>query len=230
MQQIDLSCIRPNRDQALMLAKREISTFVYDAVQLEGIHFTLPEIQTLLDGVTVGGRKLSDQKIALNQRDAWHLLFQWIKERDFVLSRYKVCELHALAAEEEALKWGQFRDSGVTIAGTSYMPPSANDLVTLFEEMVLRSNEIIDIFDKAIFVFLQMARTQFFFDVNKRMGRFMMNGILLDAGYPAINVPVKRKLEFNEYMLRFYDSGDQTEMNQFLRSCIDPRIVAIMSS
>jgi len=47
--------IKPNVQKALMLAKREVSVLVHDAVQLEGINFTLPEIQTLLDGVTVGG-------------------------------------------------------------------------------------------------------------------------------------------------------------------------------
>ena len=38
-----------------MLAKRQLSELVYDAVNLEGIPFTLPEIQTLLDDITVGG-------------------------------------------------------------------------------------------------------------------------------------------------------------------------------
>ncbi|KXS54505.1 MAG: filamentation induced by cAMP protein fic [Marinobacter sp. T13-3] len=38
----------PNRDKALMLAQKAVSVFVYDAVQLEGINFTLPEVQTLL--------------------------------------------------------------------------------------------------------------------------------------------------------------------------------------
>ncbi len=41
----------PNKATALMLAKREISALVRDAAQLEGINFTLPEIQTLLDGM-----------------------------------------------------------------------------------------------------------------------------------------------------------------------------------
>ncbi|MEW6429837.1 MAG: hypothetical protein AB1568_17590 [Thermodesulfobacteriota bacterium] len=40
--------------------------------------------------------------------------------------------------------------------------------------------EIADIYDRAIFVFLTVARCQFFYDVNKRMGRFLMNGILLE--------------------------------------------------
>lgn len=68
--------IKANKAKALMLAKREIAVFVLDAVELEGIHFTLPEIQTLLEGITVGGHKLSDQQIAVNQGNAWKSLFQ----------------------------------------------------------------------------------------------------------------------------------------------------------
>ena len=58
--------MKPNRAKAIMLAKRQLAEFVYDAVNLEGINFTLPEIQTLLDGITVGGHKITDQRIALN--------------------------------------------------------------------------------------------------------------------------------------------------------------------
>ncbi|MBE0508774.1 MAG: cell filamentation protein Fic, partial [Marinospirillum sp.] len=73
--------------------------------------------------------------------------------------------------------------------------------------------------------FLQMARNQFFWDVNKRTGRFMMNGILLSQGYPVINVPAKRQQEFNTLMLEFYDSNNMSAMNQFLRSCLNPKIL-----
>jgi hypothetical protein len=60
------------------------------------------------------------------------------------------------------------------------------------------------------------------------MGRLMMNGHLLSLGFPAINVPATRQLEFNELMLRFYESGDMAEMNQFMRSCLNPKAVRIM--
>lgn len=109
------------------------------------------------------------------------------------------------------------------------MPPKSNTLLNKFEEMVASANGIDDVYDKAIHVFLQMARNQFFYDVNKRMGRLMMNGVLLSAGYPALNLPAKRQLEFNELMLHFYDLGDEAEMNIFMRSCIDLRLVEIMS-
>ncbi|MCA1785823.1 MAG: Fic family protein [Desulfobacteraceae bacterium] len=37
---------------------------------------------------------------------------------------------------------------------------------------------MVDVYDRAIHFFLTMARNQFFYDVNKRMGRFIMNGLL----------------------------------------------------
>ena len=77
----------------------------------------------------------------------------------------------------------------------------------------------------AITAFLRMARAQFFWDVNKRMGRFMMNGILLSHGFPIINVPAKRQQEFNQLMLDFYTTADMAGMNKFLRSCLNEKII-----
>ena len=61
------------------------------------------------------------------------------------------------------------------------------------------------------------------------MGRFMMNGILLSQGYPIINLPAKRQLEFNQLMLAFYNTADVVAMTVFMKSCLDQRTVAIMS-
>lgn len=213
----------------MMLAQREVATFVYDAVQLEGINFTLPEIQTLMEGVTVGGHTLSDQQIAVNQSNAWKQLLTWLKHDEFAISAEQACELHMIAAKEEALEWGQFRSGGVTIAGTDYMPPKAAELAAHFDKMIEDMSHFDDVYDQAIHLFLTMARCQFFYDVNKRMGRFMMNGLLLSQGYPAINLPYKRQQEFNQLMLAFYNSNEQQPMNQFLRSCLDPRIIDIMN-
>ena len=71
--------MKPNNDKALMLARRERSELVCDAVNLEGMNFTLPEIQTFLEGITVGGHKLADQQIVLNQAEAWRTIFTWLK-------------------------------------------------------------------------------------------------------------------------------------------------------
>jgi Fic family protein len=146
----------------------------------------------------------------------------------FEISQVCACHLHGIAAKEEALEWGQFRTGGVLIAGTYYEPPYPSELPARFDQMIDELPAYDDAYDQAIHVFLAMARNQFFYDVNKRMGRLMMNGHLLSLGFPAINVPATRQLEFNELMLRFYESGDMGEMNQFIRSCLNPKAVRIM--
>lgn len=220
-----VSELTPNRLLALQLAKRDVSQLVYDAVNLEGVAMTLPEVQTILDGITVGGHKISDQNMAINQAKAWEYLFELVKNDRFVFNLATVLSIHQIAGKDEALDWGKFRSGFVTISGTDYEPPSPDTLQNHWHALTQQLATIDDCYDRAITAFLQMARIQFFWDVNKRTGRFMMNGILLAQGYPIINVPAKRQQEFNTLMLAFYNSNDMKAMNAFLRSCLDERIV-----
>lgn len=220
---------KPNQQKAIFLAKKQLPEFVCDAVNLEGINYTVPEVQTLLQGVTVGGHKLSDQIITLNQAKAWEYIFAAVEKRKFALTKAFACELHNIAAKDEALEWGKFRSGSVTIAGTDYLPPKAEVLNEKWQLMLEGVEAYTDIFEQAIYIFLQMARNQFFYDVNKRMGRFIMNGYLLQKGYPAINLPASRQLEFNQLMLDFYPSNAMQPMMSFMKACINPVYVSILN-
>jgi Fic family protein len=217
--------MQPNILLAKQLAKRDLAALVYDAVNLEGVNMTLPEVQTLLDGITVGGHKISDQNMALNQAKTWETIFDLVGKNEFRFDKATALKLHFIAAQEEALSWGQFRSGYVSIAGSSYEPPAPEELDECWDEVEKLVSKEADIYDQAITAFLQMARNQFFWDVNKRMGRFMMNGILLSNGFPIINVPAKRQQEFNTLMLDFYISNNMQPMNQFLRSCLNEKII-----
>ncbi|KFA99683.1 Fic family protein [Vibrio sp. ER1A] len=217
--------MEPNVPLAKQLAKRDIPLLVYNAVNLEGVTMTLPEVQTILDGITVGGHRISDQNMAQNQAKTWLYIFELVGTGHFSFTKEIALALHAIAAEEEALEWGKFRTGYISITGSEYEPPAPDVLDRKWIEMEAIICEQSDIYDRAITAFLQMARNQFFWDVNKRTGRFMMNGILLSKGYPIINVPAKRQQEFNTLMLDFYSTGDMQPMNQFLRSCIDKKLM-----
>lgn len=79
---------------------------MYEAVNLEGIAITLPEAQTILDGVTVGGHKISDQNIFIHQANTWRHLFQLFETNTFQFSISIAVELHNIAGKEEAFEWG----------------------------------------------------------------------------------------------------------------------------
>lgn len=226
---MSINNIKPNFKKAIFYTKKQLPDFVSDAMNLEGIAVTVPEVQTLLEGISIGGHKQSDITITNNQIEAWKSLFNSLEENKFEVSKSFTCKLHSIAAKEESLTWGHFRNAAVSISGTNYKPPIYNTLDDRWNSMLNDFHNISDIFEKASFVFLTMAKNQFFFDVNKRMGRFMMNSILLYHGYPAINVQAKRKQEFNQLMIEYYESNNMQDMRQFLLSCIPTELIDVMS-
>ena len=84
--------------------------FVWDASVLEGNPFTFPEVKTLLDGVTIGGRKVSDQEQVLNLAESSKCLLAMVKNGQFSLSKPVFTELNGIVARREALEWGVFRE------------------------------------------------------------------------------------------------------------------------
>ena len=86
--------------------------FVWDASFLEGNPLTFSEIKDLLDGVTIGGRKISDQKQVLNLAESSKQLLALVKANKFALNKTTFTELHSLVARNEALEWGHFRGEG----------------------------------------------------------------------------------------------------------------------
>jgi Fic family protein len=214
-----------------------LSVFVWDASVLEGNPFTYPEVKTLLDGVSVGGRKISDQEQVLNLAESSKHLLALVKASKFKLDKATFTELHSLVARNEALEWGHFRGEGKEISYTPdvalgeqgrYTPlptlKGAPDLNRVFLQGVEElNNQVAHPFEKALAFFLFGALQQFFFDGNKRTSRFMMNGILMSAGIDAISVPAAKVQEFNEKMVRFYLNKDATEMMEFMVGCYESK-------
>jgi Fic family protein len=211
---------------------RSMPQFVWEAAQLEGNPYTFPEVQTLLDGVTVGGRKLSDTQQILGLRDSIRLLADEVVAGRFDTARSMACKLNGLIAREEALERGHFRGEGrelsnvgVALGATNYQPKptvaGAGNLIAAFEAGIaaLKAHAP-DTLERALALKLFMSRELFFFDGSKRTARAMMNGELLRHGIDGFSIPVSKQLAYNQAMARFYPSGEATEMMQLLARAI----------
>lgn len=210
---------------------RMLPEFVWDASVLEGNPFTFPEVKTLLDGITIGGRKIFDQEQVLNLAESSKHLLALVKGGQFALTKATFTELHSIVARNEALEWGVFRGEGQE---TNYTPDvglgeynrytplptvaGAPELNRVFKKG-LAALDVCEPFEKGAAFFLFGALQQFFFDGNKRTSRFMMNGSLMSNGIDAISVPAAKAQAFNEKMVRFYLTKDATEMMAFLVNC-----------
>ena len=217
-------------ERAAFRYKQSLTEFVFDASFLEGNPFTYPEVQTLMDGVTVGGRKLSDQQQVQNLAEAAKELFYLVKDNEFRMEKGVSDRLHRLVAIGEALESGHFRGEGKEISLTPSVSLGAKgrhtphptlegapELNRVYADGVAALLfEVSEARERGMAYFLFGALQQFYFDGNKRTSRFMMNGILMSNGMDAISVPAARSQDFNEKMVRFYTDRDATEMMDFL--------------
>ena len=212
---------------------RMLPEFVWDASMLEGNPFTFPEVKTILDGITIGGRKISDQEQVLNLAASSRHLLGLVKSGRFVMNKESFTALQGLVARNEALEWGHFRGEGKESGYTPdvglgehgrYTPlatvTGAPELNRVFAAgLAALECDVPHPFEKAAAFFLFGALQQFFFDGNKRTSRLVMNGMLMSAGIDAISVSAAKAFEFNDKMVRFYLKKDATEMMTFLLDC-----------
>ncbi len=207
-----------SKDKALYVDEKMLAGLVFDMSQLEDNPHTFPEVQTLLEGISVGGRKVSDQEQVIRIADGWKTIIADVRDDSFEISKSYAIKINSIVARNEALEVGGFRTGLVGIAGTDYRPPVPDRLPVLFEEN--RSVDIKQLPESAYRYFLSAARNQYFWDGNKRTGQLMMNGTLMTNGYLPVSIAAKHRLEYNKLMVPFYESGDTSEMEAFLSASI----------
>ena len=188
---------------------RMLPQYVWDAGVLEGNPFTFPEVKTLLDGVTVGGRKLSDQEQILNLAQSSKYLLDLVRRKEFQLDKTTFCALQAFVARNEALKWGHFRGEGAESGTERLSAVFSEGLAALHENVPNR-------FERAAAFFLFGSLQRFFAYGNKRTSRLMMNGALMQDGIDAISIPAMQAVEFNSKMVEFYSTRDATQVMRFI--------------
>lgn len=229
---IDISRIRHvGIDKARARFRASMPDLIWNAAALEGNNFTLPEVKTLLDGVTVGGKSLEEAEQILALSEGYSLIDELVRDDQFTLTKQTSDRLHGLVARHEAIESGHFRGEGAVTGGGHvrlshgglYSPTESSEGgAKLLEEMdaLLEYLESIpDPRERALAYFAAATRRQFYFDGNKRTARLMMTGELLKHGYDAVDVPFARKLEFNISLDTLFDTADGTPLMAFLASC-----------
>lgn len=215
----DWDSLRVGKDIAYFRLKKLMSEFVWDITYLEGNTYDFVEVQTLLEGITIGGHFLSEQKQVLNQYQSLKYLMDLVRQDNFCFGSKVILAAHNLIAEEEAQEWGCLRKGEVRISGTEHQPPRAEELYDLLEQGVVAIQNIAHPVERALVYFCFGSLNQFFYDGNKRTSRWTMNGLLMSHGYNYLSVPGRDKEIFSQLMIDFYNSKNATEVMKYLRSC-----------
>ena len=173
----------------------------YSSNALEGNTLTLSETKVLLeDGLTVGGKPLHDCYEAVGHARAYDFMLEAARSDAFVFSEEMILELHRLfyiGIDPE--KAGVYRDHQVFITGTEYIPPKADEVPTLMNDLVITLNERWNDLHPvrlAAFAHRKFVDIHPFADGNGRTARLLMNLILINKGYCIVSIPPVLRLEY----------------------------------
>ncbi len=200
----------------LDFARANMKSNIYDQAVLEGVATTFPQTEEIIENGTVNGMTADDVQKILNLKHAW----EFILDKDVIQSDsnyYLLCHIAKLVNEGFFYDGGRIRGVPVSIGGTGYVPPipMESQVKENIDEIVSSGKDTIDI---AIDLCMYCMRTQIFLDGNKRASVIFANHYLISHGLGLIVIPEKQVSEFKKKLVKYYESADIKEINDFLKN------------
>lgn len=206
------------REQNIFVAKRNIVDYIYKSARLEGLGVTYPDTETIFNGMSAPGVKVTDIIAVNNLKRAWQFLLDTLEPP---LDYAYVCKLNQLVGGDSLIyNAGYIRTLPVSIGGTSWKPdmPVEDDV----KVGLLRLQTVENPLERAIKIMLYCMRGQFFLDGNKRTAMLAANKEMIANGQGVISVPVEIIPQFTPLLVKFYETGDMKEVAEFIyNNCID---------
>lgn len=184
-----LQTSRPLPNIALNKIKESLSIeWTYNSNSIEGNTMSLRETQMVLqEGITVKGKSLREHFETHNHDKAIDYLFSIVND-DYVLRSIDILSLHELvlrSIEDEFA--GRLRNGGVRITGANFVPPNANKVSDLLDELIefINTNPLgLNDIELASVFHHKLVWIHPFFDGNGRTVRLAMNLLLMRCGFP----------------------------------------------
>lgn len=162
--------------------------------------------------------KVSDIVAVNNLKRAWQFLLDTLEPP---LDYAYICKLNQIVGGDNLVyNAGYIRKSSMPIGGTSWKPkmPDENEIKSKLIDMQSIENAT----EGAINIMLYCMRGQFFLDGNKRTAMLAANKEMIANGQGIISIPVEIIPQFTPLLVRFYETGNMTEIADFIyKKCID---------
>ena len=203
------------KDEIISLEEELITKFTYDTSRIEGSSLTYKDTKMLLqEGITPKEKPLRDIKEAENHKKAYFYMKQNLKDD---IDKRLILKLHEILKNDVAEEAGQFRDGQVYVG--NLIPVKASMIETEIDKIIswYKKNKRLHPLELTTVFHCDFERIHPFFDGNGRVGRLLLNFILLKNNYPVIIVQNKNKRRYYN-ALRRADSGNYLYMIKYLFS------------
>ncbi|WPF66173.1 MULTISPECIES: Fic family protein [unclassified Corynebacterium] len=199
----------------------------WSTARLEGLNFTFPEVQTIVSGMTVGGHPLHDLDEVRAIAAGWGLVVGAAKEQKSV-TRELVEEINGTVSRTVSLDPGTFRsrshiggaDGTVRTPEGDYRAPGREELEDLWEWWEAHAPG--EVVERALIRVPFMARSQFFWDGNKRTSVMAASLELVTHGFMPLTVSGNRQLEWHQALTELFIRDDATDLISVLGDSAQP--------
>ena len=202
------------QEQNRRFAKKNLVRLVFTASRFEGLNTTLPQTQTIIDGMRAAGVSIDDTNVIVQLKRGW----QYVIREDKPLSLNIEQNINLLVARYDSLDPGSFRTGNVTVelgnSNGEWQPPEINldQERKFFDELMQKDTSITD---KAMTLMYHNMRNQLFWDGNKRTATLAANKLMIDNGAGLINVPLNKWDKWNELISEFYLTGKMDKLKDW---------------
>ena len=220
-----LNSLRPLPPEVVQnLHEDLVLRWTYNSNAIEGNTLTLKETKVALEGITVGGKTLREHFEAINHREAIFYVEDIIKNNE-KLSAGLIKRIHALILKNiDDENAGVYRKVNVTVSGAENIPPESilvpgemDPLEVWYKKM---SGELHTV-ELAARLHSDFVKIHPFVDGNGRTARLIMNFELMKGGFPAVILPVDRRLEYYEALDRSHVHGDYDPFIEIITGLVE---------
>ncbi len=175
--------------------------WIYNSNAIEGNTLTLKETKVALEGITIGGKTIREHFEVINHRQAIGYVENLVAAGE-PLSQWQIKSVHQLILKNiDDANAGSYRSVNVVIAGAEHVPPDfviVPDAMSRFIDWYVGSAQSLHPVERAARVHADFVKIHPFVDGNGRTARLLMNLELMKSGFPAVVLPVEKRLEYYE--------------------------------
>ena len=162
--------------------------FTYNSNAIEGNTLSLRETQLVIqEGITIHGKSLREHLEARNHPEAIAYI-EKLAQKGSVIEQDDILKVHKfLIRGIDDQNAGKYRTGQVRVAGATFMPPQADRIQPMINELLQtlsRNPDELTPIELASFFHHKLVYIHPFIDGNGRTARLLMNVILLRNDYP----------------------------------------------
>jgi len=209
-----LDSYRPLRREIVEnLHENLILQWTYNSNAIEGNTLTIKETKVALEGITIGGKTMREHFEVINHREAITFIEELVKKNE-PLSEWDIKSIHQLILKNiDNGNAGKYRDVNVRISGADHVPPDAlhiSEAMASFIEWYKVKAIDMHPLERAARVHGEFVKIHPFTDGNGRTARLLTNLELMKSGYPAVVIPVERRLDYYVALDTAHTTNDYT--------------------